>query len=249
MMTRRHLTARGYTLIEVMVAVALLGLVVTAVYSSWMAVVRASRVGLQAAAEAQRSRIAMRVMETALASARMFEANGSYYGFETENGGNATLSFIARLPESFLRSGKFGDFDVRRVTFSVESGGDFGKRLVMRQSPLLMEVDEDEKNFPLPLADNVRELRLEFWDTRKRDWVDEWKQTNQLPKMVKISLQLDQGSSYPKPIIRIVGLPSAGVPQVWQVPVPQPGPGGPGGGQPGPGGVIRPGGVPGPGGG
>ena len=39
MKTRPHPPVRGYTLIEVMVAVALLGMVVTAVYSSWMAVV------------------------------------------------------------------------------------------------------------------------------------------------------------------------------------------------------------------
>ena len=222
MKPRRPFNVSAFTLIEVMVATALLGLVVTAVYTSWMAIMRASKVGMQAAATAQRNRIAMRVMEAALASARMFEANGSYYGFETGNGADGTLSFVARLPKSFPRSGRFGDLDVRRVTFSVESSSDSGKQLVMRQNPLLMEVDEDEKNYPLVLARNVRELRLEFWDTRRRDWTDEWRQTNQLPKMVKISLQLGQGTAYSgqlgEEIIRVVGLPSAGVPGVWQMP-------------------------------
>jgi len=179
----------------------------------------------------------MRVMETALTSARMFEANGWYYGFEAESGGNAMLSFVARLPKGFPRGGRFGDFDVRRVTFSVEAGSDSGKQLVMRQTPLLLEPDEDEENYPLVLARDVGELRFEFWDVQRRDWMDEWKTTNQLPKMVKISLELGQGGSYyssrGEEIVRIVGLPSSGVQMLWQVPNVQAGPGG----LPGPGGV------------
>jgi general secretion pathway protein J len=223
MKARRRSSIRGFTLIEVMVAVALLGLVVSAIYTSWVAIVKASKVGLDAAVVVQRSRISMRVMENALSSARMFEANGRYYGFESESGSSGMLSFVARLPKSFPRSGRFGDLDVRRITFSVESGSEAGRQLVMRQSPLLMELDEDEKNYPLVLARNVKELRLEFWDMRK-GWIEEWTQTNQLPKMVKISLQLGQGGSYStqvgEEIVRIVGLPSSGVQAVWQVPAP-----------------------------
>jgi prepilin-type N-terminal cleavage/methylation domain-containing protein len=254
MKTRPHPSVRGYTLIEVMVAIALFGLVVIAIYSSWMAVVRASRTGLQVAAEAQRSRIAMRVIETALTSARMFEANGWYYGFEADSGSSGMLSFVARLPKFFPRGGRFGDFNVRRVTFSVEAGSESGKQLVLRQRPLLMEFDEDEKNYPLVLAHNVKELRFEFWDMRK-GWIDEWKTTNQLPKMVKISLQLGQGGSYSssssqtEEIVRIVGLPSSGVQQIWQMPnlppVPGTRPGFPPGTPPGPGGLPVPGGPPG----
>ena len=222
MKKRRCSAPRGFTLIEVLLAIGLLGLVVTAIYSSWNAILRGSRVGLEAAAAAQRARIAMRVMEDALTSARMFVANGPYYGFVAENGSEASFSFVSRLPKSFPRGGRFGDLDVRRVTFSVVQGREGDRQLVLRQSPLLLEVDKDEEEYPLVLARHVRELRWEFWDMRRHDWIEEWAQTNQLPKMVKITLQLGQSGSYTtqagEEISRIVGLASSGVQPMWQVP-------------------------------
>src|SRR5262245_57460188 len=100
---------RAFTLIEVLLAIAILALIVGAIYSSWMAIVKATRTGQRAAVEAQRSRMAMRTIEDALSAARMFAASQEYYSFVAENGSDATLSFVARLAKSFPRSGKFGD--------------------------------------------------------------------------------------------------------------------------------------------
>lgn len=86
---------------------------------------------------------------------------------------------------------------------------------------------------------------MEFWDAREQDWVDEWTQTNQLPKLVMVSLKLADNaysSKAQEEITRIVSLPAMAVAPVWQVPRGFPGapgappPGGPGnpGGQPPP---------------
>jgi hypothetical protein len=132
------------------------------------------------------------------------------------------LSFVARLPNSFPRSGRFGDFDVRRVTFSVESGANYGEReLLLRQQPILMDLDPYEEDHPLVLARGVREMLFEFWDTRLNDWVDDWTQTNQLPKLVKVTLRFGTSASQPKDeVTRMVALPSITVPATWQVPTP-----------------------------
>ena len=82
-------------------------------------------------------------------SAQSFAANLPDYYFLAENGSEATLSFVARLSEFFPRSGKFGDLDVRRVTFSVESGPDGGNQLVLRQNPLVMESTPMKRSIPL----------------------------------------------------------------------------------------------------
>jgi hypothetical protein len=140
-----------------------------------------------------------------------------------DNGTESSLSFVARLAKSFPRSGKFGDFDVRRLTFSVEAGPEYSQQLVLRQNPLLMEMDVDEQNHPLVLAKNVKEFKLEFWDERMGDFIDDWKQTNQLPKLVKVSLKLvDNPHSLqpPEVIERVISLPSIMVPPIWQTPRP-----------------------------
>jgi general secretion pathway protein J len=224
MKVARHQPAAGFTLIEILVALAIFGLVVTAMYSGWMAILRASKTGLEAAAQAQRERVAIRTIEEALTASRSFAADLQHYGFVGENGDEAVLSFVARLQKSFPRSGKFGDFDVRRVTFSVERGADSGRLLVLRQSPILMEFDQDEKEHPLVLAKNVKELVFEFWNAARNEWAEEWTQTNSLPKMVKVTLRLTSPnqrygfSRTQEEITRIVALPSITVPVNWQMP-------------------------------
>ena len=188
--TNHQSPTTAFTLVEILIAIGIFGLVMTAIYSSWTAILRADKVGKDVAAAVQRSRIAARTIEDGLLCIESFAANQKYYGFASENGSEAYLSFVARLPKSFPRSGKFGDLDVRRITFSIESSAESARQLVLRQCPLLGDFDADEKDHPLVLAKYVSEFKVEFWDSRQGDWTDEWKETktNSLPPLVKISL-------------------------------------------------------------
>ena len=217
----------AFTLIEILIAIGILGMVLAAIFSSWTAILRATRVGLDAAAAVQRSRIVMRTIEDSLLCAQSFGLNQRYYGFEAKNGSDGYLSFVARLPESFPRSRKFGDLRVRRVTFSLESGTESSRQLVLRQSPLLMDLDKDENEHPLVLAKYASDFKIEFWNTRTGDWDDEWKQTNQLPKLVKFSLKLADSANAARQaqqeMVRIVQLPATTVAGGWQMPMGIPG--------------------------
>lgn len=232
--------AGGFTLIEVMLAMAILTVVIGAIYSTWTGIVKASRVGQDAAAAAHRERMAVRVVEEALAGAQLYVANPMYYSFEVDNGGKVALSFVSSLPQAFPRSGKFGDALMRRVMFSVEAGAGYQKQLVLRQNPILMELDEDEQLHPVVLAQSVKKFSVEVWNPTANDWADTWLLTNQLPKMVRVSLQLNaaasRGGEIALPLLTtVVGLPTAGVQPNWQLPTVGGGPGGPGG----PGGGTR----------
>lgn len=219
--------ASAFTLIEVMMAMAIMGLVVTAIYTSWSAIVKGSKSGITAAAAAQRQRISMQMIEQALVSAQMFAENANLYSFLAESGSEGSLSFVSRLPDAFPRSGKFEGYNVRRVTFALEASQSSGysaeNDLVLRQNPILLEVDQDEMEHPIVLARNVKEFRVEFWEPRIGDWIDEWTTTNQLPKLVKVYLRLGTDSqkalrNSDEEVTRIVGLPSIGVQASWQSP-------------------------------
>jgi len=232
---RSSLPGRAFTLIEIMMALAVFGLVLTAIYASWTLIIRSAKIGQEASARIQRERIALRTIEEALTCVRSFEADRLHYGFVAENGDNGFLSFVARLPESFPRSGRWPDFDVRRVSFSVEGGEDSQSQLVLRQTPVLKEMDESEQNSPLVLAKGVGKMAFEFWDDRKKDWVSDWTATNQLPKMLKLTLtfrRMREGNvsfQQEEDVSRIIQLPSVMVPTAIQRPGQQPGqPGGPG---------------------
>ena len=218
---RLHPHSRAFTLLEVMVALALLGILVTGIYTSWYSIMKGVDVAARAAAQAQRSRMIKRTLEDSLLCACVFDQNSKYYYFVADSEGDfSTLSFVARLPDSFPRSGKFGSLNTRRVTFTVEN-----RQLVLRQSPLLMEPDKNEMDFPLILAPDVSQFTVKFRDPKDaKSWVSEWANTNQLPRevLVQITLQ-DQhqfaaGGREELPPIDIA-LPAQNVRADWQMPI------------------------------
>ncbi|MGO8674634.1 MAG: type II secretion system protein J [Limisphaerales bacterium] len=245
----------AFTLMEMLIAISIFSLVLLAIYSSWTAILRASKSGIRAAATMQRLRMVVRVLENSLGSATLFVYNYQYYAFVVQNGENPSLSFVARLSKDFPRSGNFGDFDLRRLIFTVEPGPDSSRQLVMRQIPIMMDLNAnsdnalivDEKNHPVVLAKNVRDLKFLLWDPQQNDWVDEWTQTNQLPRGIVVTLRLADTAlrgSAQEELTRIISLPASGVQVIWELPRGMPGatPGMPG--APGPGGIGAPGTVP-----
>src|SRR3954471_21257459 len=89
----------AFTLVEILIAIGILSMVLAAIFSSWTAILRASKVGLDAAAAVQRARIVMRTLEDSLLCAQAFGGqNQRYYGFVAENGSEASLSFVSRPP-------------------------------------------------------------------------------------------------------------------------------------------------------
>jgi len=213
----------AFTLLELMLAIAIFSLVMAAIYSSWMFILRATKVGQEATAQVQRRRVAVRTIENALTCVQSFQASQQYYAFVVQNGDEPLLSFTARLPDDFLRNGRFGDFNMRRVTFTVEAGPDSEKDLVLRQNPILMDMDKDEQEHPLVLARNVKRFATECWDPTENDWSDKWDNTNQIPTMVRFTLVLggnqlnDFGDTGPAlAVTRIVAIPSVMVPVAAQ---------------------------------
>lgn len=225
-----------------MLAITIFTMVIAAIYSSWLLILRATKVGQEATAQVQRRRMAVWIIEDALDCLQSFQASIQYYTFIVQNGNDPLLSFTARLPEDFPRNGEFGGFNVRRVTFSVEQGKDSENDLVLRQNPILMDLTKDEEEHPLVLARNVKTFAVDCWDPTAKDWSDTWDNTNRIPTLVRFTLVLggnknnafnDAGPSLS--VTRVVAIPSMTVPSQAQMPRGGVGGGGfgPGNGQPG----------------
>lgn len=215
---------RGFTLLEIMLAMAIFCMVLATIYSTWMLILRASKVGQEAAAQVQRRRVAVRTIETALTCVQSFQASSEYYTFVVQNGDDPMLSFTARLPNHFPRNGEFGDFNLRRLTFTVETGPDSQKDLMLRQNPILMDLSKDEQETPLILARNVKKFLVECWDPRQMEWEDQWDQTNVIPRMVRVTLTIGGkrdnvgGEGRELSVTRLIAIPSQTVPAGVQAP-------------------------------
>ena len=235
---------RAFTLVEIMVAMMIFSMVIAAIYATWALITRATQVGQDAAAQAQRQRVVLRTIGDALMGIESFQASQNHYWFRLANGDEPYLSFAARLPGTFPRSGKFAgttpgmDFNSRRVTFSLVTGDNGEKDLILQQTPILMDMDLDEQQVPLVLARNVKVFTIEWWDTNHfdhADWSTKWDdtQTNTIPPMLRVNLVLGgntaAGSTAPEfAAARIFTVPSSMMPAAVQTGV-----AGGSGGQPG----------------
>lgn len=179
----------AFTLLELLVAMSLFTLVLISIFQCWKLIANGSKIGLEAAASAQRARTGILTIQAALETAQMSLGSLQYYTFEADTSGKfAALAFTARLPDNFPGSSLFGDSSTRRITFQVERGQDNKNNLVMTQWPLLVAVTKDATPYPIVLARDVSVFNIEFWSDKEKDWVADFPETNQIPKVMRVAL-------------------------------------------------------------
>jgi hypothetical protein len=228
-----------------MLSIGIFALILTAIYSIWIAILKGTRAGQKAAAEVQRARVALRTLEDAFNSAQFYAANHRYYNFEADTSGDfAAVSLAARLPDNFLGSEQYKQLQqkIRRVKFEVRPGKDGENDLLMTQWPILLPdkpVNSGYEPYTITLAKDVTHFQLQFFDPLKAEWLDEWAYTNRLPWIVQIAVGLGKSANNSrKPselVYSLVALPTDAVPVSGDLQ----------GGPPGlPPGAVPPGGIP-----
>ncbi|MGP8200254.1 MAG: prepilin-type N-terminal cleavage/methylation domain-containing protein [Limisphaerales bacterium] len=178
----------GFTLIEVMVSIAVFMLIMGSVLGCWRCVVNGKIIAENAAAAAQRARVGIRAVEDALTTSEISRMSIPYYAFLTDTSGKfAALSVAAHPPPDFPGSGLFGDNVIRRITFDVENV-DGTNNLIMNQSPLLEALNDQNTPYPITLARDVSVFMLEFWSVQDSQWEVSFDPTNDFPAMVRVTL-------------------------------------------------------------
>ena len=219
----------AFTLVELLVALAIFTMLIAALYATWLLVVRATDIGKRTAAQLQRERITMSAIETALTCIQSHQASINYYLFNVQNGDQPLLSFTAYLPRSFPRSGEFFDetpngvpmdYHLRRLTFSLQPDADGrDKDLILRQNPVLMDLTPEEQNEPLILARHVTDFLIECWDTNTLEWDTEWDATNLIPPLVRVTVGFGgENAGGGQVITRQISFPAGTMPTQVQTP-------------------------------
>ncbi|MGO8699020.1 MAG: type II secretion system protein [Limisphaerales bacterium] len=205
--------ARAFTMLELMISIAIFGFIMVSVLSCWKVIVSGTIISKDAAAAAQRARIGIKSVEEALECGEISRQNIQFYAFLTDTSEKfATLSLASRLPAAFPGSSLFGDNLVRRVTFSVQQDENRQNNLVMTQAPLLEALDSVNTPYPITLARDVNIFMLEFWSTNQNEWVVSYDPTNQFPPLIRVTLGCGHSADHPdvpyEVIVRTVAMPA-----------------------------------------
>jgi general secretion pathway protein J len=190
--------AAGFTLLEVLGALALLSLLLLGVYSGVRSATHTVQAGSLKIEELDEVRSAQmflrRELEQAMSQAISHDDNGNNIYFI---GSSNEMQFVAPLP------GYLGQLGPQLVDIKLVSAGDKGKQLV---ASLVMLPPDGSKPKPLGepqvLVDGVVDGSFSYRGLNQQgqpmDWQDDWKTIGNMPNIVTIKLALQNGREWPQ---------------------------------------------------
>ncbi|MDH3454034.1 MAG: GspJ family type II secretion system protein [Desulfuromonadales bacterium] len=199
---------RGFTLVEVLVAISILALLLTSVYGIFSSVSLA-RERLDAdSAEYHRARVLFDRLGRELRGAyfRPSDRNLVFTGTATDDGAlelELTTSAVSPLSQTGTGIAK-----VRYLLIEDRENPDAGRVLMRSEHPVLEQVDEEAAGM-MRLVPGIEAMTLRFYTNGQ--WQAAWDgRTAGLPELVEIALQLHSGGTEPIHFVSAFELPEEG---------------------------------------
>ncbi len=196
--SRASLAVHGFTLLEVLGALALFALLLVGVYSGVRTATHAVRSGEASIERLDQVRSAQQFLRRELAQARAVALSHTDKGDPLFFSGDAhELRFVAPLP------GYLGKLGPQLQQFKLVSNGKGGSRL---EASFAMMPPDGSAPRPLGepevLVDNIRSGSFSYRapDTQQGpgDWRDHWDGTRSMPRIVRVALVLDGTTNWPQ---------------------------------------------------
>ncbi len=174
-MTRPPRRQRGFTLIELMIAVGLLALIGALIFGFMTVSIRGRRQAYRLQERYHAARIAMSRMRKELESAYISNhRNIDKYPKTLFVGSKERIDFTylghLRVAEGARES------DQGAVSYFLESDPDHpGQKALMRREKTPIDDRPRKGGVVQKLAENVKSLRFEFWDPKDFEWERDWK--------------------------------------------------------------------------
>ena len=197
----------GFTLVELVVAMALLGIMMLLLYSGLTFSMRSWDAAETAGSRATDQRIGVHFLRRELGETfpmRWKEPTILKFAFE---GKAHTLRFVSSRPAGLQAGG------LSLVGLAVEEQGDRRRSLVMRRAM----PDDEAADFgpldrsedkPTVLVANVRQVDFSYFgsqnDFTDPTWVEEWPHQSRMPLMVRMRVTLADGSPLPDMVAKLM---------------------------------------------
>jgi general secretion pathway protein J len=189
--------ARGFTLIEVLIAVAITASIGALVVGTFVGVDRAGTVARAQGERYGAARIALTRMAGELSVAYVSERwdHGQFSERPTLFVGREDeVLFTAFAHQRLYVDAKESDQAVFEYRVDRDPARN-GEPALFRRENARIDRDSDRGGRADPVVDDVTALRLSYWDATRKEWVREWStrsvdRANELPSRVKIELEL-----------------------------------------------------------
>lgn len=196
--------ARGFTLVELLLAILLLGLLMAGAWAGITTATKATRSGEALIDRTNRVRVAQEFIRRQISNALAlpYVVDKSTGETRTFEGDADVMRFVAPMPGYLSRGGAY------LQTLELRSGRGGGRELVFAHE-LLNGYDPDKpreaERDPVILIEGIRRATFEYRgldETGKLgDWEDEWDEPGSQPVLVRMKFDMDERSGYVWPEI------------------------------------------------
>jgi prepilin-type N-terminal cleavage/methylation domain-containing protein len=180
-----HLRARAFTLLEIMLAVIILGMMSLAIYRFVQANVTAMRVSSEADAAEARYNGLRELLTQQLQSLPPGTAALAGEPLKIDGHDRDELTWFCQAGPGLLTRYATGDF---RVSLRLRAHDAKSRHLdlgLLRRPKDGAAVSNEHETW-VRLIDNVGTLQIRFFDSRLNTWVQRWTDTVTLPRLVKV---------------------------------------------------------------
>lgn len=209
---RASATQSGFTLLEILLAVTILSILITAIYSTWSAALTSWKRGSEASEVFQRQRIVMEALKELTQSAVFFSGSPALYAvIGTKNPVGDSVSFVT-ASDAFLPPSEATDAGMRRVTISLEEDPYRRTYLAIVNEPAL-NPDDSSKEQPQAhvISMDVSGFYVRYRDPRDGNWSEKWDDGTLPPAALEFTVVFgQQGDRFPPVVVtRAVDIPVA----------------------------------------
>jgi prepilin-type N-terminal cleavage/methylation domain-containing protein len=184
----RHKHHRGFTLLEVILAAAIMGLMSLAIFRFVQANITVLRISAMESMEDARYTGLLDLLTTQWQDLPngVGALAGDTYKFNDRS--RDEIVWACGAGPGLLTRYAGGEFTVRMRLRPMKEGSD-RLQLGCYRKPRGEAEGSDEKETWVPLMDNVGGLRIRYFDTRLNAWVERWTDTGTLPRLIELIIQ------------------------------------------------------------
>ena len=188
--------ARGFSLVELMIAVAVTAFIGAVIAGTYQQVDRASTLVRDQSARASAVRLSLARMTRELSMAYLsdhydlarFRDRPTLFKGDDDKILFTTMAHVRRYQDT-------AQSDQMVVEYLVERDPETGEEALFRREKVVIDDETDRGGRTDLVADHVTKLSLRYWDRARKEWVREWstrsaEHMNELPPRVKIELEV-----------------------------------------------------------
>ena len=192
----------GFTLVEVMISVAILAIISSLIFGSFSRVFEARDLVAEVQDRYHNVRVALERLSREISMAFIYDCReqDTPMGdrrhqtlFKSESTGK--IDRLVMTTFSHLRMTRdTNESDLNVLVYYGEDDPDEpSKTNLIRREKVRIDDEPEEGGVEMIMCHDIESLKYELWDDTKQDWVDEWdcsqiERLNQLPRLVRISL-------------------------------------------------------------